>query len=565
MTNQKKIALIGIVLVAMVLLVWMLSGGNNEAQKQKRIPFVSSNWTSRFQPFDKKPMGLYLFNSLLATHIDTNRSVYIANDWIELDSLRLSDSLPKTYLFVGNYFGLQNQEIDSIMSEVNEGSRIFLSFNGLTENIYPRFFNEYNARFDYAETINVFASKKKYHMINLFQNDTIADNWKAFGKIDPVGPYKSLSSFMEMENFIKVEHGKGYLYLHTTPSLYYNYQIKRKEGFAYTAYTINQLPKDQDVILLELGRLSDNFGNEDTDTQEGADGKEDDSYLKIIFENPTLLKAMLLGLLGVIIFVVFRSKRMRPVVPYIEKRKNMTLAFAETITSIYFSKRNPYGLLQLQRKNFYDTVQKHFFVDLARREGAREIEILAEKSNKSVEEINSLVNALESKEAFSVNEQVITDIAKQMRKFYTETGIINEKALDRVKEQNMIFRRGILLPIATILGGIFLILLGFYYLMNSVGVGIVMWPLGLIAAAIGVLRLSNPYMVINELEIVYYSPIGRKRKFLRDDLIRTEVKEKGVILNFTEDRKLIINNWDLSRFDQKQFERFIAKLHNQEL
>ena len=565
MNNQRKIGLIGGIVLVMILMVWLFSSGGEDQGKRGRQPFVSSNWSSRFQPFDKKPLGLYLFNTLASSHIDTNRSVYVVRDWIELDSVLVNDSLPKTFMFVGNNFGLENSEMDSIMSRVSDGSRLFLSYNGLTENIFPYFFRDYNEKYDYAETINVFANKKKFHMINLYQNDTIATEWKAFGRIDPLGNYKALSSFMELDNFIKMEYNGGYVYLHTTPSLFHNYQIKRKEGYRYAAYTLNQIPKDQDIILLELGRLSDNFGQHDVDEQEGADGKEDTSYLRLIFENPTLLIALLLGIVGLILFVMFRSKRTRPIVPYIDKKKDMTLAFAETITSIYFAKRNPYGLLQVQRKNFYDTIQKHFFIDLYRKEGTKEIEMLAEKSNKSVKEITDLIHLFETKEAFSVTEQKVSEVAKIKRKFYLDTGIISEKTLGRVQEMEMTFRRSLWIPSFLILGGLFLIFFGFYYLIQSIGVGIVLWPIGIVAFALGVIRMSKPFMIVDEAHITYYSPFGRKKVYNRTNLIRTEIKEKGVILNFTENRKLIINNWDLSRFDRKQFERFISKLHKQEL
>lgn len=565
MNNQRKIVLIGAVVIVMVLLVWLLSGGDSSGQKGQRQPFVSSNWSSRFQPFDKKPMGLYLFNMLLSTHIDTNKNIYIIQDWIQLDSIMAADSLPKTYMFVGNNFGLENMEIDSIMSDVTEGSRLFLSYHGLTDNLYPRFFDEYEERFDYTESINVFTGKKKYNMINLFQNDTIATEWKAFGDIEPLVDYRSLSSFMEMDNFIKMKFEKGFVYLHTTPGQFYNYQIKRRDGYRYTTFVLNQIPKDQDVLLLELGRLSDNFGNHDVDDQEGAEGKEDDSYLRLIFQNPSLLIATLLGIFGLILFIFFRSKRTRPIVPHVDKKKDMTLAFAETITSIYFSKRNPYGLLQIQRKNFFDTVQKHFFIDLYRREEDRELLMLAEKSNKSIEEIKSIVNLLETKEAFSVTEQKVSEVAKMKRKFYLDTGIITEKIEERVKDSTMTFRRSLWLPSLMILGGLFLIMFGFYYLIQAIGVGIVLWPIGIVSLALGIIRVSKPFMVIDQTTITYYSPFGRKKVFSRDDLIVTEVKERGVVLNFTENRKLIINNWDLSLFDKKQFDRFISKLHKQEL
>ncbi|MDB0037927.1 hypothetical protein N9F08_01055, partial [bacterium] len=59
--------------------------------------------------------------------------------------------------------------------------------------------------------------------------------------------------------------------------------------------------------------------------------------------------------------------------------------------------------------------------------------------------------------------------------------------------------------------------------------------------------------------------LGRKLVYNRAELNSTEVLGTGVVLNFNNDKKLIINYWDLSTFDRKQFERFVSRLHIQEL
>jgi hypothetical protein len=319
------------------------------------------------------------------------------------------------------------------------------------------------------------------------------------------------------------------------------------------------------VFLLELGRLSDNYGNEDTSEQDGADGKEDDSYLKLIFQNPTLLVALLLTILGVILFVIFRSKRTRPIVPFIQKKKDMTLAFAETITSIYFAKRNPYVLLQVQKKNFYATLHKHFFVDIQRREDDKALEILAEKSDSSLEEIVELVGSLESIEASGITEQYVTNVLQRQHAFYRRVGVISSDLNERVQEQEFVFRRSLLLPILLIGAGLFLIVLGVFYLMSSIGIGIVLWPVGILLLVLGIIRMSRPYLALNKDRVVHYTAIGFKKEYQREDLVSTEIKSSGAILHFRNNKQLIINYWDLSRFDQNQFKRLISKLHKLEL
>lgn len=565
MNNQRKIVLVGGIVLVMVVLIWFFTGGSDLNQKQTRKPFVSSNWTKRFQLYDKNPMGQYLFNSLVAAHLDTTCDITILYADYQLDSINVADSLPKTYMFVGNKLTLLEHEMDLIMSEVNKGSDLFMAYNGVSENITDRLFRNYEERFDYGESINVFAKGKKHYMINLYQNDTIATDWSAFGEFDPRGKYQSLSSFMEMSNFIQIGMGKGSVFINTTPGLFYNYQIKRKDGFRYADFVINQVPKDQNVYLLEFGRATDNYGNEDVDQQDGADGKEDTSYLRVIFENETLLKALLFGLLGIVLFIIFRSKRVRPIVPYVEKKKDMTLAFAETITSIYFSKRNPYGMLHIQRKNFYNTIQKHFFIDLTRRDGDRELQMLAEKSNKPLIEIKELIAILETKEASTVDDNTVAEVDKMKRRFYQDTGIITDKIKKRLEREQIDLHRSLLWATLFILGGIGSILTGFYLLIQSIGAGIALWPIGIATLILGILRLRNPILRITPDTMTHYTAFGRKRIFDRDDMIRVVPKARGVVIHFTDNRTLIINYADMSSFDRKQFKKLISALEMNEL
>lgn len=566
MNKQSKILLVAGILGLMIFVVWLFGSGIKEPSKKKT--FVSASWEEKFGLTDKNPRGLYLFSLLAKTHLKGGHHLVEIKNGIQLDTLAIANSKKKTFLFVGENFGLKTEEINTILNHVEKGSDLFLSYTDLTENLYPKLFKEYNVRYDYASEINIYANKHKYSMINLFQNDTIAKNWMAFGKTTYNNTHKSISSFMGMDNYVKVNMGEGAVFLHTTPTAFFNYQLKRTQGFKYAVQVIDELSQDRDIYLLELGRLSENYGNitegltEETTEEKG---RKDDSYLRLLFENTTLLSAFLLSFLGLILFVIFRSKRTRPLVVFQEKKKDMTLAFAETITSIYFAKRNPYGLLQVQKKNFYSAIHKHFFLDIQRRKDDKVLQILAEKSNTPRPEIDSLVHAMEVENEQGITEQFLADISQKKREFYRKTGIISENLNRRIQEIELVFRRSLWLPCLFIIGGIFLIILGVYYLMGSIGIGVVLWPVGILLITMGSLRMSNPYMKINKDEIIYFSSLARKYKYHKDDLVATKIGSKGVVLHFNDGKQLIINYWDLSHFDAKQFKRVISKLHTREL
>ena len=560
--------LIGGFLLFGLLLVWLLTpGGGSASSKKSAQVYTSSKWDDRYQPFDKNPRGTYLFHTLVQTHIK-KKDMYLAKRYVQLDSILSKDDKKRTYMFVGNKFALKNSEIDSIMTKVEKGSDIFFSFEEITENILDRFFDTVYFRSDYDEQEMVYTPRARYELLEVFQKDTIAKLWNAFGEIKPKGDSKALSTFMEMENFIVIQMGKGKVFLHTNPNMFYNYQLKRNDGFRHARYVIDQFSSKKEVVILELGRLPDDYNGEDEEEEEAkgpGNGKMDNSLLRWLLVRPMLRNAVLLLIGGLLLYVLFRTQRKRPAVPYYPKKKDMTLAFTETITSIYYSKQNHFGMLQVQRKNFYATILKHYFVDLNRRDGDREIRILAEKSNKPFEEIKALVNSFETKEVSKVNDQTIIQMAKLQQEFYKDMGIISEKIDQRIKKREMVFRRGLVLPIGLILFGIIAILCGFYFLVNSIGPGIALWPVGALLITFGVLRLVNPYLRVTEKHLITYSEFGRKREYLREDVISTKSTKSGVVIQLQNKKKIVINYWDMSRFDKEQFDRFISNVHTLDL
>lgn len=564
MTKGLKIALVaGMMLVVIVLIGFF--GGDEQETTAKRNTYVSSNWDQHFQIMDKRPYGLYLFNSLLKAHLDSSKNINTLTNGLELDSL---SSEKVTFLFVGDEFGLQNNELDLILSKVSAGSDLFISFNELTENIYDRLFERVEISYDYADSVNVFIGKNRFTQYFIYQNDTLAHQWKGFFDIQlkDSARFVSLSSFMEMTNMVRINHGKGQIILHTNPEFFYNYQLKRDDGYRYTSFVLNQMPNDQNVYLLELGRLLDEKGVEEV-VEESAGGKQDDSYLQFLLKSPALMGAMALAVLGLFLFLLFRAKRMQPAVPVLPKKKNMSLEFVDTITSIYLAKQYPYSLLQLQKKNFYELVYKHFFVDLSRSRDDREkdLEILSQKANVPLAEIKDLLRLLETKVKINVTDDYIVETAKKQRRFYEQTGVIRTQILQKVSELKGTINREIFLSSIMILLGCVIILSGFYFLVKAIGVGILLWPLGAMILTIGILRLSKPLLKYDNEQLVYYPLIGKKQVFKMSDLLTISPMKNGAIVHFTEQRKIIIYYSQMSRFDKTQFEMLIAKNHQFEV
>ena len=171
------------------------------------------------------------------------------------------------------------------------------------------------------------------------------------------------------------------------------------------------------------------------------------------------------------------------------------------------------------------------------------------------------MNLFETKEASSVTDQYVANVLSKQQAFYKSVGIISDKTIERIKQREITYRRSLLLPSILILTGLFLFFFGLYYLVSSIGIGIIFWPIGICLVALGIIRLTKPYLIVKGKEWTYYSPLGRKMTFNEDEISHIEIYTSGAVIGFGENKKLIINYWDLSRFDQKQFKRQISKLH----
>lgn len=565
MNNKSKIGIVGLLLLIVVAAVWLLSGSPLN-EKAPRETFVSENWESKYKLNEKDPYGLYLFNQLVRAHVDTSKIILPVTNSYELDSL-FGLKQKSTLLFVGDKFGLKTSEFDQILAHVMDGNDLVLSSNELTENIIRRLFLHYDVSYDYADSTKVYINNNGLSMYYLYQNDTLAHEWRAYLNIAPIdSTYRVMSKILEMPNFIRLKYGKGKIYLHTNPEFFFNYQLKRPEGYRYASFVLNQLPTDRPVYLLELGRLLE-YNYDPYGEGDGASDEQDSSYLQFILKSPALMAAFGFGLLGVLLFVLFRSKRMQPIVPYIEKKKNMSLEFAQTITSIYLSKSNPMGILKVQRQNFYDAMQKHFFVDISRKAKDRErsIRILSEKTSIAESELMELIDLFEPKNQNELNENYLAQVTTKQRSIYVRTNIISDRIIERIEGKNTVIQRNLLFSVALILLGIFIVLLGFYYLVVSIGVGIVFWPIGAIFLIIGIRRINRPLLLITPENITFYQTFGRKSILAVNDLMRISKAKNAYVLYFQEDKTLKIKNIELSKFDKSQLERFIAKHHNLEL
>jgi hypothetical protein len=566
MSNKIKLLLVcGLAAIVALLMLFTDVGSQNRTAEPT---YVSADWSKKYGLKDFEPKGLFLFSKFLKERLTGRGEIYPLTNAQTIDSVVDSGS---TLFFIGENFALKDRELRDVIEKVEEGNTLFLSCEHMTQNVIDMLFDFYTMTYEYEPKTTVHVldeitpfrnNKEKSFSFNaVFQNDTITREWRVFDEITIVGEdlqlITSIQKGGDYPNFIVFKRGKGKIFLHTTPESLLNYQLLKKDGALHAKFILQAFPKDQNACWLDFAQLT--RSKEEPNYDDFSDDKKDrdESYLQFLFSNANLRIGMLLAFFGCILFLIFRSKRQRPVIPLKQKARNTSVEFSRTVASIFLSRQNPHGLLQLQKKNFYDLIARYFFIDLNDTNSARAIESLSQKANVPVDEIQKLLQLLETKVKINVDEVYLFDVNRRIKLFIASSGIQRGTLSEGINKFEGVVRRELLISSVALISGIFIFLFGIWLLTNGGGMGAVCLPVGTVTILIAIRRFSRPVLQYQLKALIYYPLLAKRKDFLWKDLLSVENEQNGLQFYFKDGQKLKIKWSEISRFDQVHFESFV--------
>ena len=510
----------------MGLVIWFLdsSTGGSASNIRKRY---SSDWKKTYDLKDQNPRNVSFFMDLLDVHVKD--SIYNLKHWSDLDSIPGREQA--TYLFIGDEFGAPTDYYDSIMHYADSGATVYFSFNHLTTNIYDRHFLEGAFYWDYSKVLFAWIGDTTVPFYHVYENDTINEDWYSFSETDIIDTnYRSYLFAMKHPIAFYEKHNKGKVHFHSIPNLFENYQVIQPNGYAHARIVLNKIPKDKPVIFLTCGINSSTQPPADFDSDEDAEGaeKEDTSLIQFILKNPALRLAFLLFIGLLLLYVFFRGKRKEAVLPGYTQKRNMSLAFVETLSSIYISRNSPIGILQVMRKNFYSAINRHFYIDLSRKENQEQnLERLIAKVPYDSEKLVDIVNSLDSRKN-NVDNRHLGAVYAKIRAFYIETGILHPTSNFVASDKEVSLHKAIWLGGIILLLGLLALIRGLYLLSlgGSVGMFFIIPAMLLIYFASRYIRI--PVATIKTGELIIYGLFAGKRVISLNQTIRYTVEKSKV-------------------------------------
>lgn len=558
--NRKVIISFLAFALFMGVVIWLLDGAGGDSTKRVQKKY-SSDWKKVYDLKDENPRNISFFMDLLDVHVTD--SVYNLKYWSDLDSIPNHEEA--TYLFIGDEFGAGDY-YDSIMHYADSGATAYFSFNHLTSNIYERHFKEGAFYWDYSKVLFAWIGDTTVPFYHVYENDTINEDWYSFSETEIIDTnYRSYMYAMKHPFAFYEKHHKGKVHFHSIPNLFENYQVIQPNGYAHARIVLNKIPKDKPVIFLTCG-INDSSQEititDDENADEGSE-KEDTSLIQFILKNPALRLAFLLFIILLLLYVFFRAKRKEEILPGYNQKRNMSLAFVETLSSIYISRNSPIGVLQVMRKNFYSAINRHFYIDLSRKENLEQnLEKLIAKVPYDSEKLVDIVRSLDSRKN-NVDNRHLGLVNAKIRAFYIETGILRptESFVASDKEVNLdksllLGAFILLLSLLTLIRGLYLLSLG-----GSIGMFFIIPGMVLIYFASRYIRI--PVATIKANEIVIYGLVAGKRVISINQTIRCTVEKSHISFECEDGNTFIIRQALLSKRAKSALNQFVEfiKLH----
>jgi len=268
------------------------------------------------------------------------------------------------YIFIDDYIDIDKISVEYLLDFVDEGGQVMLSGYGLPELLLDTLQVEIDhqliskikigdstqlGKIQYKEPKIVlsFANKKLDAKNYIFEKGIEAYSFK---KVDTL--HTTVLGYQNFENqkkinFVKVNFGDGVFYLHTQPFVFTNYNLLKTGNQEYIANVLSYLP-DLDIIFDDRNTLLN------TQIQ---------NPLRYMLSQPALRWAWVTSLIGLVLFVIFRAKRLQRMVPIIEKLPNTSIDFAKTIGNLYYQEGKPQDIVHKKITFFLEYIRNTYLMD----------------------------------------------------------------------------------------------------------------------------------------------------------------------------------------------------------
>lgn len=304
-----------------------------------------------------------------------------------------------TYLFISSNFKLETADKDYIYNFIESGNNLFVA----AEN-YDYSMMQHLGISMHSESL----SDSIYYMLdNKDRKYNISLGWsnESFKIDDCKYPIRVLANNKQGNPiFIQIKYGKGNIYLHSIPTAFTNQTLIKTRKYDFAFRCLSYIPKSNSILWDEY------------QTQ----GPINTSISELLKVTPLRL-AVIITVIGMFIFVLFRIKRVQRVIPIVKPPVNSSVEFLETISSLYYKKKDFKIIADKRHAYLLDFIRKHYYMST---ENINEefISSLSAKSQFEKDKLSQLFDLYDSIKLYdSISNEVFMNYCNLLEEFYRTT------------------------------------------------------------------------------------------------------------------------------------------------
>jgi hypothetical protein len=340
----------------------------------KRPPVI--DWTPTLSYLDKIPYGTFIvFNQLKELFSQKPEVLRIP----VYDQVNNSKDSGQVYILVAGEISTTGADNKELLQYISRGNTVFMAAEnfgkGLRDTLNVKvksvFYTEFDKDSVSLHLVNpMFGNEMSYPM----QRHT-ADGY--FSEFDTAKATVLGMNNKGKVNFLRFDIGKGHLLLHVAPMAFTNYSILTGNNKRYIEQAFSYLPQDASAVYWDeyykIGR-----GGPTTP-------------LRVILSRPPLRAAYFLALASIILFIIFQSKRKQRIIPVLEKPRNATMDFVETVSRVYYNQQNHRNIALKKVTYLLDNIRSKYGLQTQNLDETFE-ERLAHKSGVPLQQVRDLVS-----------------------------------------------------------------------------------------------------------------------------------------------------------------------------
>jgi hypothetical protein len=363
-SKSAKIGIIVGVVIGFLLLLYFFGG------KMRPQEYVTDSWDETYSPSDKGPYGTFMLKELLDTTGLFGNFLQI-NNKLE-NELEDAEGVNDIYFFVGRENYLTDADQKFLFNFIKNGNTAYMMCESFPYGFMKELTVDPDSAYDQQlvyDSLQTFRfnhpqlASTNYKAKFIYNNLTSEKYWTYF---DTATFYYeegdtlivSGTNNRSKPNFLKINYGNGMIFLHSTPYLFTNISLMKKDGFDYAEKVLRHIPPGR--VQWDRYNLEEHNLDDEGDGNGGAEKRQ--SILQFILAHPPLAWATVLLLIGAFLYAVFKGKRMQKVIPAAESKENTSLGYINTLSSLYLQENKHQKLIRLKERTFLNFIADHYYI-----------------------------------------------------------------------------------------------------------------------------------------------------------------------------------------------------------